>query len=855
MQNTLQFRINLMFILLMIALAATIVVVIQTIGKSLIIAENYKYIEQKGRTIVAQLSQRIRYAEAMGKSLSNIAETLPKNEALFKQLIPKLLYEKKAHIIVAGGGIWPEPYTFDPDKERRSFFWGHGEGGEITYFDDYNKPGGPGYHFEEWYVPGRFLNTNQIYWSRSYVDPYSNEPMVTCTTPYYANGKFSGVSTIDLRLDDLKKFFDKEAKALNGYIFAVDRNNKFLSFPDTRLVTNQSNSSRSIGINEFITVNDLAVKTPQFYFVAEALSKINNQVLSLNLTRTGFKNELAKKISEQSYQIDMEEARLITASLKAENNESAVDQFVNVSIEKDFLLKEPAEAFIFLIPQTCWKIVIVSSEKQITQVAHSISSRIFLFLTIGILVCVFITYMYNRAVFILPLNKMTRCLIQATKNADEGLIELPAKNKNELGNLAYWFNRRTEELRELNEKLNREILSRKKSQKALKESEQRLYVHLQNTPVGAVSWDMNFLVTEWNPSAENIFGYTKKEALGRHIADLILPEEISNLVERIFADLIARRGGERSVNENVTKNGKRILCDWYNTALKDTEGNIVGVASLVNDITEQKRTQELMAQSEKMMSIGGLAAGMAHEINNPLAGMIQNAQVIYNRLTKNLPVNEKTAKSLGTSMQVIEQFMKDRGILDQLELIRSGGIRAAKIIENMLSFAKKGGAQRNENNLVDLIEDTLAIAANEYSLKKEFDFRTIEIVRRFNPDVPPIFCERSKIQQVLFNILKNASEAMCENKNRTPKIIIRLSKKMNMACIEIEDNGPGIEEEVQKRIFEPFFTTKSTDKGTGLGLSVSYFIVVDNHKGEMAVESTVGKGTKFIIKLPFREAD
>ncbi len=399
------------------------------------------------------------------------------------------------------------------------------------------------------------------------------------------------------------------------------------------------------------------------------------------------------------------------------------------------------------------------------------------------------------------------------------------------------------------------ILRRTRAEEALRESEQRLSIHLLNTPVGAILWDMGFKAIEWNPAAEAIFGFTREEAIGKHVTELILPEDLKEMVNEVFQGILSSRGGERNINENITKTGKRIQCDWYNTILKDVDGNVTGVASLVNDITDLKRTQEMMIQSEKMLSIGGLAAGMAHEINNPLAGMMQNAQVIHNRLTKDLPANDNVAKELGISMAVIKEFMEKRDILKQLENIHQAGSRAAKVIENMLSFARKSDSVRSEHNLYELIDKTIELAQNDYSLKKKYDFKQIKIIREYNPDIPKIYCEASKIQQVLFNLIKNASESMGLEKreDKDPELILRLQKVQQMVCIEIEDNGPGMDPGTRKRVFEPFFTTKSVDKGTGLGLSVSYFIIVDDHGGTMEVESTLGKGTKFIIKLPVQK--
>jgi signal transduction histidine kinase len=202
-------------------------------------------------------------------------------------------------------------------------------------------------------------------------------------------------------------------------------------------------------------------------------------------------------------------------------------------------------------------------------------------------------------------------------------------------------------------------------------------------------------------------------------------------------------------------------------------------------------------------------------------------------------------------MGVIRAYMEKREILPRLEMINKTGSLAAEIVRNMLGFARISDSITEPHDLAGILRKTIALARSDYNLKKQYDFKLIDIVEAFDP-VPQVCCDRNKLQQVFLNLLKNGAEAMFESKQVpfAPRFILRLYQEPGKACIEIEDNGPGLDEETRKRVFEPFFTTKPVGVGTGLGLSVSYFIIVNDHKGEMRVESMPGCGTRFIIRLP-----
>ena len=217
----------------------------------------------------------------------------------------------------------------------------------------------------------------------------------------------------------------------------------------------------------------------------------------------------------------------------------------------------------------------------------------------------------------------------------------------------------------------------------------------------------------------------------------------------------------------------------------------------IDDVTHKVRMEEMMIQSEKMLSVGGLAAGMAHEINNPLAGMLQTADVMAKRLSDmdTIPANRKAAESAGTTMEAIRSYMNTRGILRMIDTIKESGQRVATIVENMLSFARKSDTLSSSHDIGELIDKTLELAATDYDLKKKYDFKRIDIVKSYETDMPCIPCESAKIQQVLLNIFQNAAQAMQEDAVEHPRLLIKTGyeKKRDMVFVEIEDNGPGID--------------------------------------------------------------
>jgi len=405
---------------------------------------------------------------------------------------------------------------------------------------------------------------------------------------------------------------------------------------------------------------------------------------------------------------------------------------------------------------------------------------------------------------------------------------------------------RDAELQAANSQLTHELLERKHAEDEIRHLKNYLANIIDSMPSLLVGIDRDEQVTQWNRHAEILTGIPAAEAIGKPIATLL--PDYKNWIAAMREEIRQRRPASLE-KLLIEKEGKRYFYDLmlYPLVANGVEGSVLRI----EDVTERTRIQELMIQTEKMMSVGGLAAGMAHEINNPLGIITQAAQNIERRISPELSANQQAAAESGVNLDGLAAYFECRQIPEFIASIREAAARASKIIASILRFSRKAETAMLPASLADITEQALELAANDYDLKKKYDFRSIEIIRDYQPDMPEVPVVATEIEQVLLNLLKNAAQAMNANPAECkPCIMLRIRRKDRYAVIEVEDNGLGMTEEVRHRVFEPFFTTKEPGIGTGLGLSVSYMIVTQNHKGLMDVASQPGNGARFTVRLP-----
>jgi PAS domain S-box-containing protein len=374
----------------------------------------------------------------------------------------------------------------------------------------------------------------------------------------------------------------------------------------------------------------------------------------------------------------------------------------------------------------------------------------------------------------------------------------------------------------------RDITDRKRAEEEMRRSEQKLHIHFEHTPLAVVEWDLDFRVTDWNPSAERIFGYSKQEAIRQH-GSFIVPPQHRQMVDQVWQELLRQDGGTRNTNDNLTKDGRTITCDWYNTPLVDESGRVLGVASLVHDVTEHLALEERLRQSQKMEAVGRLAGGVAHDFNNLLTVILGYSQI----LAEGVPAGSRLA--------------------DSTAQIKSAADRASGITRQLLAFSRKTVMTPRVVNLNDIM-------LNLDSLLRRLIGEDIEVLTVPANDLGAVTADPGQIEQVIMNLALNARDAMphggkltLETSNEQLDEAYAQRHQPTVAgryvMLAVTDTGHGMSPETQARIFEPFYTTKEVGKGTGLGLSMVYGIVKQSG-GYIWVYSEPDRGTTFKIYLP-----
>ena len=484
---------------LLLALAmmlAAVLVVFYLRGYELLAAREHAAANAAVQRLASDMGKELALAEGVAVALENLGERLPRDEALWRQVIPGVLDLDGRDDLIAGGGLWPEPGAFEPGVARRSFFWGRDASGALRYFDDYNAPDGPGYHGEEWYVPARHQGDGRCYWSRSYQDPYSGEKMVTCTAPMRVDGRFIGVSTVDLKLSGLQGFLDRRGAALKGYAFAIDRNGVFITVPPMRRVP-LSATGGSAPPGKVFGIADFARHHADFGALASFLQR------PPDASRDPRQDELAAQINAATASIDRAEADRIAAQLlDAGDGDAEVRQ---TTLPRDPFLHEAGLVTALRLPGAHWQLVLVQPARLVHEAVMSVMARVAWALGSAVVVVVLIAGWLLRRTLVQPIQRITEQLAATAHSVVPGRID--DRGRDELAQLARTFNRYAEQIAE--------------SHADLHASAEQFRAVTELAHDALIQIDDAGRITSANRAAEQMFGASEAELVGSEFRRLM----------------------------------------------------------------------------------------------------------------------------------------------------------------------------------------------------------------------------------------------------------------------------------------------------------------------------------------------
>jgi len=329
--------------------------------------------------------------------------------------------------------------------------------------------------------------------------------------------------------------------------------------------------------------------------------------------------------------------------------------------------------------------------------------------------------------------------------------------------------------------------------------------------IGILTIDLEDRIESWNPQLEELLGIPPGEALGRRVEEVLPHDLTAEIATRAPNDHVS---SIYRFHLNTRTNHHRVV-NASIAPLLGKSGARLGHLVLLDDITQRVRLEDQMVQTEKLTSLGLLAAGVAHEVNTPLAVISNYIQM----LAKQIPNDDPRQKT-------IERIVKQT-------------FRASEIVNNLLNFSRTGGTEPVAVDLNSVLEETLTLVQHPLKTAR------VSVVRNYTAELPQVLGSATRLQQVFLNLFMNARDAMPNG----GMLEVRTAAQNGSVEIEVSDTGTGIPAENLHRIFDPFFTTKATGRGTGLGLSVSYGIIKE-HAGKVEVRSTPGKGTSFRLEFP-----
>ena len=635
-----------MLVILTVSFALIILMVywvIETQAKPRISEMTSEAVVETGNEVINSIMATINHVDGLAKATSTISGGLPKDAEIYQQTIGNLMQQADPKIV--GGGVWFDPNMYQVGQDRQSFVWSRNKSGEMQPVDDYNSVAVTpnAYYRDWWYTPAMYARHDHCVWSRAYIDPVSHYPMMTCAKALYnsKNQALDGVVSFNLLLDNLDDAMSQWQQRVGGYVFLVDLDNRFLTFPDKSKVTQVTKDNPQ---GEMMTVSQLAKSSPAFAPIANRLDAINDELIAEAIAKDEPRYTLAAGSilsTTNMNKISQQESKLLSALLLLN-----VDQSINlvdshlvdtIEVANDFVLQKPATAFVFKMPFTYWKMVIVKPDSELMGVANTLSDQLIGYMLIGFLPILLLTAWVFRNYFTRPLKSMADSvedmgqLIERKQYHALGDHKLPKSN--------------VSEIQVISDKTNQLIERVVENEGALAE----INVHLEKKVVQRTQ-DLQRAMDELKASQVQLVRSEKMATLGQMVA---------GVAHEVNTPLGYVRSNIELVGDNLTRFDELIEhTDQLLTTLKNPQAS---QAQIDGQIEATLNCCQAIQEDE-------VSEDLAHLVKDGLFGVDQIAELVVN-LRDFSRIDESKIKDININECIHSSLVMARNSLKSLNVV------------------------------------------------------------------------------------------------------------------------------------------------------------------------------------------
>lgn len=855
-QKSLPFKLSLLQLIIASILIFSTAWVILNIQTQQISEQQTLLNQNHGQIIIAKLQEMTSQVENQVNAISQIAMLYRHEPEQLSKSIPVLLSIESQKDIISGGGIWPEPGAFNRQKFRDSLFWAHNIRGELVAIDSYNSDNFPSYHTEEWYRPTRFFPAGKVFWSKSYVDPTTHEPMVTASSAMWVDHQFIGAATTDISLEKLNQLLRNAMLDVSGYVVAIDHQNQILAFPN-RDNTRQSQSDTT---HHLMSFDALAKVEHAFTPIASALQLADRSFIDQAIAERVFTQEQMDNLTRLSSDNEREMLSAIVND-NAKNHFTTPRRIASIALTMDPVLKAPSLVSVFLMPHTYWKILVVTPVAPLQDTAKKLIEKVGLSLVAIQMLGLISLFILQHRLIMAPIMEMVRAL----KRNDSASIELKAKERHdEVGLLAKTFLSRTQQLEiamasldASNLALEQQLLSQQHVQQELNRHKEQLRSLLDFASTIIYIKDLNGRYTLVNHKYCEVLGIERRKIIGAMDFELF-PAPLAQLYQQNDQRVNHRHDALHFEEPIPTPRGE-IIYQMTKFDIRDDEDNSIGVGAIGFNVDLKKRQEKaqekLLEQQQQQMKEQQHLTQLAQQ---ELALMREQIGELNHEITQQIQLNLNKQQSLKLMQhflaEVINQMMQEQDrLLAQVCQIRQDEYidQSAKAVHLMSQQAVR--LRQISQLFTDQHSEIrpLHLAQFLQHLLSLLQPQLLKAQVKVNLNCDELLIIDGNAWQYLqffYRLLNNTLQHAFKEHHQHREILLQLDKRGNELHILLQDNGVGISTAHLEQLRHDIHQRQCTGTLSCLNLWIKYEL-----NGELIVNSELNLGTQIECHWPLAE--